>query len=46
MKFLGERGDLTFIDDHIQICFKTKRTYWLFDVWGKVGRHAHDELRG
>ena len=42
-KFLDERGNLSFVENNNQIPFKIKRTYWLYDVPGGVGRGGHAE---
>lgn len=42
-KFLDERGNLSFVQNHTQIPFEIKRTYWLYDVPGGVGRGGHGE---
>lgn len=42
-KFLDERGNLSFVENYVQIPFEIKRTYWLYDVPGGVGRGGHSE---
>lgn len=42
-KFLDERGNLSFVENNNQIPFTIKRTYWLYDVPGGVGRGGHAE---
>ena len=42
-KFLDERGNLSFVQNFAQIPFEIKRTYWLYDVPGGVGRGGHGE---
>ena len=42
-KFLDERGNLSFAQNYTQIPFEIKRTYWLYDVPGGVGRGGHGE---
>ena len=42
-KFLDERGNLSFVQNYTQIPFEIKRTYWLYDVPGGVGRGGHGE---
>ncbi len=43
-KFLDERGNLSFVQNHAQIPFEIKRTYWLYDVPGGVSRGGHAEI--
>lgn len=42
-KFLDERGNLSFAENYKQIPFAIKRTYWLYDVPGGIGRGGHAE---
>ena len=42
-KFLDERGNLSFVQNYTQIPFEIKRTYWLYDVPGGIGRGGHCE---
>ena len=42
-KFLDDRGNLSFAENHSQIPFEIKRTYWLYDVPGGVARGGHAE---
>ena len=43
-KFLDSRGNLSFAEQWAQIPFEIKRTYWLYDVPGGVGRGGHAEI--
>ena len=43
-KFLDSRGNLSFAEQGAQIPFEIKRTYWLYDVPGGVGRGGHAEI--
>jgi len=43
-KFLDARGNLSFAENHNQIPFEIKRTYWLYDVPGGVSRGGHAEI--
>lgn len=43
-KFLDVRGNLSFAQNYSQIPFEIKRTYWLYDVPGGVGRGGHAEI--
>ena len=43
-KFLDSRGNLSFAENFKQIPFEIKRTYWLYDVPGGVGRGGHAEI--
>lgn len=43
-KFLDARGNLSFAENFKQIPFEIKRTYWLYDVPGGVGRGGHAEI--
>ena len=43
-KFLDARGNLSFAENFKQIPFGIKRTYWLYDVPGGVGRGGHAEI--
>lgn len=43
-KFLDARGNLSFAENNKQIPFEIKRTYWLYDVPGGVGRGGHAEI--
>lgn len=43
-KFLDARGNLSFVQNFSQIPFEIKRTYWLYDVPGGVGRGGHAEI--
>jgi dTDP-4-dehydrorhamnose 3,5-epimerase-like enzyme len=40
-KFLDARGNLSFAENHKQIPFEIKRTYWLYDVPGGECRGGH-----
>ena len=40
-KFLDQRGNLSFIEEHKHIPFKIKRTYWIYDVPGGESRGGH-----
>ncbi len=40
-KFLDTRGNLSFAENHKQIPFEIKRTYWLYDVPGGECRGGH-----
>ena len=40
-KFLDARGNLSFAENHKQIPFEIKRTYWLYDVPGGESRGGH-----
>ena len=40
-KFLDERGNLSFAENHKQIPFEIKRTYWIYDVPGGESRGGH-----
>lgn len=44
-KFLDTRGNLSFAENHKQVPFEIKRTYWLYDVPGGEcrGGHAYKE---
>lgn len=42
-KFLDTRGNLSFAENYKQIPFEIKRTYWLYDVPGGIGRGGHAE---
>lgn len=42
-KFFDDRGNLSFAENHSQIPFEIKRTYWLYDVPGGVARGGHAE---
>lgn len=42
-KFLDDRGNLSFAENHSQIPFEIKRTYWLYDIPGGVARGGHAE---
>lgn len=44
-KFLDARGNLSFAENHKQVPFEIKRTYWLYDVPGGEcrGGHAYKE---
>ena len=42
-KFLDDRGNLSFAENHNQIPFEIKRTYWLYDVPGGIARGGHAE---
>lgn len=46
-KILDERGNLSFLEDEIQIPFSIARTYWIYDVPGgeQRGGHAYKELQ-
>jgi len=39
--FLDSRGNLSFAENHAQIPFEIKRTYWLYDVPGGECRGGH-----
>lgn len=43
----AEIGNITSINNQIEICFETKRVYYLYDVPGGEARggHAHKELQ-
>jgi WxcM-like, C-terminal. len=43
-KFLDARGNLSFAENFSQIPFEIKRTYWLYDVPGGIGRGGHAEI--
>lgn len=40
-KFLDARGNLSFAENHRQIPFEIKRTYWIYDVPGGESRGGH-----
>ena len=40
-KFLDARGNLSFAENHQQIPFEIKRTYWIYDVPGGENRGGH-----
>lgn len=40
-KMLDPRGNLTFIEEEVQIPFKIKRVYWIYDVPGGEHRGGH-----
>lgn len=40
-KFLDARGNLSFAENHKQIPFEIKRTYWIYDVPGGESRGGH-----
>jgi len=40
-KIPDDRGNLSVIEDHREIPFKIKRTYWVYDVPGGEKREAH-----
>lgn len=40
-KILDSRGNLSFVESHVQIPFEIKRTYWLYDVPGGEARGGH-----
>ena len=42
--FLDVRGNLSYVQNYSQIPFEIKRTYWLYDVPGGVGRGGHAEI--
>lgn len=42
-KFLDERGNLSFAENYKQMPFSIRRTYWLYDVPGGIGRGGHAE---
>ena len=46
-KFLDPRGNLSFIENDLQIPFEIARTYWIYDVPGGEirGGHAYKELQ-
>jgi len=46
-KFLDDRGNLSFIEEHNHIPFKIERTYWIYDVPGgeRRGGHAYSHLQ-
>jgi oxalate decarboxylase/phosphoglucose isomerase-like protein (cupin superfamily) len=46
-KFLDDRGNLSFIEEHNHIPFKIERTYWIYDVPGgeRRGGHAYSNLQ-
>lgn len=43
-KFLDARGNLSFAENFKQVPFEIKRTYWLYDVPGGIGRGGHAEI--
>lgn len=43
-KFLDARGNLSFAENYKQLPFEIKRTYWLYDVPGGIGRGGHAEI--
>lgn len=43
-KFLDVRGNLSFAENYTHIPFEIKRTYWLYDVPGGIGRGGHAEI--
>ena len=43
-KFLDTRGNLSFAENFKQVPFEIKRTYWLYDVPGGIGRGGHAEI--
>ena len=43
-KFNDVRGNLSFVQNFAQIPFEIKRTYWLYDVPGGIGRGGHAEI--
>lgn len=43
--FLDARGNLSYVQNYSQIPFEIKRTYWLYDVPGGVGRGGHAEIK-
>lgn len=43
-KFLDSRGNLSFAENFSQIPFEIKRTYWVYDVPGGIGRGGHAEI--
>lgn len=40
-KIIDERGNLSFIEEHLHIPFKIARTYWIYDVPGGEIRGSH-----
>lgn len=40
-KILDARGNLSFAENHQQIPFEIKRTYWIYDVPGGENRGGH-----
>jgi len=40
-KFEDLRGNLSFVQEHVHIPFKVKRTYWIYDVPGGQVRGGH-----
>ena len=40
-KFFDERGNLSVIEEQIDISFKIERTYWIYDVPGGEHRGGH-----
>ena len=40
-RILDQRGNLTFIENNVQIPFKIERTYWIYDVPGGETRGGH-----
>ena len=40
-KFLDERGNLSVIEEMMDIPFKVKRAYWIYDVPGGEARGGH-----
>ena len=43
-EFLDVRGNLSFAENFKQVPFEIKRTYWLYDVPGGIGRGGHAEI--
>ena len=43
-KMMDPRGNLSFAENHSQIPFVIRRTYWLYDVPGGIGRGGHAEI--
>lgn len=43
-KILDARGNLSFAENFLHIPFEIKRTYWLYDVPGGIGRGGHAEI--
>ncbi|RYF22012.1 MAG: WxcM-like domain-containing protein [Flavobacteriales bacterium] len=44
-KILDERGNLSFLQEGIQVPFEIKRSYWIYDVPGGEIRGGHSYLQ-
>ncbi|MCR8560198.1 FdtA/QdtA family cupin domain-containing protein [Mucilaginibacter sp. BJC16-A38] len=46
-KIFDDRGNLSFIEEHVQVPFKINRTYWIYDVPGgeRRGGHGYRQLQ-